>query len=692
MVILGEILDYNGTQINLNNKMGINSMLAKIISKKWRNFTESLAILLNASIAVLDSEGKLITSFSEFSILFKFENCPGLKRKYREFFQLIAAENGNKKELFFLTDPLGLLLAVIPSNGIFILIGGFYQEEIPDVKDILKARLKKYGIEEKDGLADFLPLPELLIKEQARHVACLYQILMSFSLERDNQELENKMVFVVEEISKFFLCLLERGSLPVTRSLNMIASFLVALLDVEGAWVYAYVVLGKTVKVYRGASWDSEFPEIETEWRDSPAFMYGDSAPVKLDQVQENSDSKYYLETTFSNNRNVKTFLGIVYPGNRQTKTPLANLCNQVAIIMEMAVFNQVLQRRQGDLINSIKHGVLVINISGEIMLINLEAVSVLKRIGIHLSQGMSILDTTLPNTVIKAARAAALLSQSFLDQKETIKNNGNALHIRWNATPLIDRGTTIGSIIIFEDITESVNLFRQVQDSERLAVAGEVAAGLAHEIRNPLSVASGGLQLMEMIDDKEKRLELLKMVQGELKRMNMVLTDFLKTARPDRSEVSEKIVVQDFLRELDLLLKGDAHLHDILLQVMLPPAECPPLIVKKNSLKQVCLNIAKNSFEAIDKGGILVISSTWDENNITLIFQDNGPGIPEENLGLLFRPFFSTKMTGTGLGLSVSNAIIKSMGGLIKVESEVGRGTTVRVILPRSQSNTLQQ
>ncbi len=343
-------------------------------------------------------------------------------------------------------------------------------------------------------------------------------------------------------------------------------------------------------------------------------------------------------------------------------------------------------------MINSLKHGVLVLNVSGEIMLINLEAVSVLKRIGIHLVQGMSILDTALPNTIMKAARTAALLGQSFLDQKETIESDGNALHIRWNATPLNDKGTTIGSIIIFEDITESVNLFRQVQDSERLAVAGEVAAGLAHEIRNPLAVATGSLQLLEMIDDKVKQVELLKMVQGELKRMNVVLTDFLKTARPDRSEVSGEIEVRDFLRELELLLKGEAHLHDILLQVLLPPAECPTLLAKKNSLKQVCLNIAKNSFEAIDKGGSLIITSAWDENNSILIFQDNGPGIPEENLGLLFRPFFTTKLTGTGLGLSVSNAIIKSMGGIIKVESEAGQGTTVRVILPRAQSKTLQQ
>jgi len=255
---------------------------------------------------------------------------------------------------------------------------------------------------------------------------------------------------------------------------------------------------------------------------------------------------------------------------------------------------------------------------------------------------------------------------------------------LQWDVAPFMNcNGGIAGAILLMEDITEVASLNRQLREWERLATAGEVAAGLAHEIRNPLAAAMGTLQLLDIASNEKQQKDLLAKFSGELDRINRVLTEFLNLTKFDDIEELGPVNLSDVVNEIWFLVRGEALLNNI--NVIISPNGYGDIwaMANSNSLKQVFINIAKNALQAMGEGGSLKVSLGRDDTHAWVEFADSGSGIPLQHLDNIFQPFFTTKVGGTGLGLAISNRIISQMEGEIKIESVPGCGTNVTVSIP---------
>ena len=244
------------------------------------------------------------------------------------------------------------------------------------------------------------------------------------------------------------------------------------------------------------------------------------------------------------------------------------------------------------------------------------------------------------------------------------------------------------GAFVLFRDVSHRMALEEQVRRSDRLKTIGQIAAGTAHEIRNPLTAIKGFIQLLNKSlkdRDMEKEQEFVGIVLSELDRVNDLVSEFLLLSKPkELRQVSMRIggVIQEILP----MIRNEALLHNVTV-IYYPKPEMPPILADKELLKQVFLNLGKNAIEAMDGGGTLIIrecSSSEEPGRITVEFRDTGPGIPADVLDKVFDPFFTTKPQGTGLGLSVCQRIVDDLGGSIEVTSD-GYGTLFVVGLPCS-------
>jgi signal transduction histidine kinase len=242
------------------------------------------------------------------------------------------------------------------------------------------------------------------------------------------------------------------------------------------------------------------------------------------------------------------------------------------------------------------------------------------------------------------------------------------------------DSGLPSGIVMIIQDLTEEEKIRSELDNVERLTLVGQMAAGITHEIRNPMAVVRGFLQLM-----REKSPEDLHsyyhIVMEELDRANSIINDFLSLAQ---SRVSDKEMVQLHLimEELTPLIWADANLRGQSVELKLSPS-LPLLRLNVREIKQLILNLARNGMEAMDAKGVLTLETCEHEDTAQLIITDTGSGIPQSQLKQLFVPFFTTKSQGTGLGMSLCLSIAERHSGTIHVESELGKGTSVIVTIP---------
>jgi two-component system sensor histidine kinase HydH len=222
-----------------------------------------------------------------------------------------------------------------------------------------------------------------------------------------------------------------------------------------------------------------------------------------------------------------------------------------------------------------------------------------------------------------------------------------------------------------------------QLRRAEKLSTLGEMAAVLAHEIRNPLGSIRGTAEILK--DDYQPgdpKYEFIEIQIKETERLNRVVEDFLHMARPQPAEM-QSCSVQEELETIATLVANDARKRHVQLTVH-PPAT--PTFIKADGekLRQAFLNIIINALQATPFGGSVIISTKdYQTTTCEISFRDTGHGIGAEQLGHIFEPFFTTKLQGTGLGLAITKKIIESHGGTIAVASEVGCGTTVTVRLP---------
>lgn len=247
------------------------------------------------------------------------------------------------------------------------------------------------------------------------------------------------------------------------------------------------------------------------------------------------------------------------------------------------------------------------------------------------------------------------------------------------------------GTIIHIEDITEKRKRETQLRRAESLAALTTLAAGVAHEINNPLGSLSIHIQLMERLlknpqklDDKALQHH-LGIVKEEIDKLEHIVKDFLFAVRP----MDIQLLNQDLkpiLEELAEFVRPEAEKYNIKLKVSVQK-DLPKILLDKRHLKQALLNLIQNAIAAMSDGGTLKLEAKKADEEIRILVSDTGIGIPEELLTKIFEPYFTTKKNGTGLGLTITFKIIKEHAGDISIESKPGKGTTFTIHLPIPQA-----
>lgn len=250
-----------------------------------------------------------------------------------------------------------------------------------------------------------------------------------------------------------------------------------------------------------------------------------------------------------------------------------------------------------------------------------------------------------------------------------------------------IDEQEDLGFVMLIRDITQTRKVTEEKIESERISALTMLAAGVAHELGNPLNSLTIHLQLLDRRLRKLKAAEAVKLremvdvAQGEIKRLDFIIGQFLSAIRPTQPQL-QRVQLNELVQEAVTFLGPELKQHKIVVQLDLTPS-LPTMPLDANQMKQAIYNLVRNAMQAMAEGGRLTITSTFTDFEVRLTFADNGKGISNEHLSNLFQPFFTTRKTGTGLGLLIVRRIIREHGGEIELESREGEGTKVNIYLP---------
>lgn len=250
------------------------------------------------------------------------------------------------------------------------------------------------------------------------------------------------------------------------------------------------------------------------------------------------------------------------------------------------------------------------------------------------------------------------------------------------------ESGEIYAHIQLIQDVTEIKKMEEQMTTSEKLASIGRLAAGIAHEIGNPLTSIFSFVQILREIEQEEFKKDSLKTISFHINRISEILKQLSGFSKMPIGEPN-LCKINDVIETSINLIQYDKKAKDIHIDEELSPA-LPDVTVDCNQLSQVFVNLILNAIDAMPNGGELTVRSFVKENNIVVQFKDQGVGIPKEDLIKIFDPFYTTKEKGTGLGLAVSYNIIKKMNGTLTVESEVNKGSTFNITIPiKGRSDT---
>lgn len=326
-------------------------------------------------------------------------------------------------------------------------------------------------------------------------------------------------------------------------------------------------------------------------------------------------------------------------------------------------------------MLESIDDAILVVDVEGRIMIANNMARKLMRLPGDYMEKNYRQL---LP----AGSPFIELIDGTLRD-----KNNCRDLHVSWineqnhHATELListsvlfsAKNRVIGMVLLCRDITERVRLREKAQRQERLAALGKLVAGVAHEIRNPLTSISVYIQHWQNHHTPNERA--LSIIYREVARLDAIVDQLLYFAKPAQAKFEPRDI-NELIEEVFVFFKEIQHgkyaLHKEL------DRSIPRVWVDPEQIERVLVNILFNAVQAMPEGGTITVSTAYSINNdlICVSISDTGNGIPRENLNQLFDPFFSTRPKGTGLGLAIAHEIIKAHGGDIEIESEIGKGT----------------
>jgi PAS domain S-box-containing protein len=274
---------------------------------------------------------------------------------------------------------------------------------------------------------------------------------------------------------------------------------------------------------------------------------------------------------------------------------------------------------------------------------------------------------------------SAIAQAEGFLRSYQTqrITKDGEVIDVLFTRTAIRDaQGQLIGYSSVLKNITEQKLLDRHLTHMEKLSAIGELAAGLAHEIKNPLAGIKGAIEIIrDGLPPEHPHSRILGEVLSEVSRIDRSVVNLLSYSKPRKPEF-HKLNLVNLIENVISFLKKVADSKNIRLHLAVP-SEIPHVTGDENELKQLFMNFILNSLEAIqEKGNVWIKIKSPFDSKVNIEVADDGPGIPPEQLGKIFQPFFTSKKNGTGLGLATCKRIVSNHGGLIQVQSKPGKGT----------------
>jgi two-component system, NtrC family, sensor histidine kinase HydH len=333
-------------------------------------------------------------------------------------------------------------------------------------------------------------------------------------------------------------------------------------------------------------------------------------------------------------------------------------------------------------LVSNMPVGIVSVDVAGKVSSMN-ETAAALLRVNMQGILGKNA-DEELPASVVHAVGGFSLPAAALAKEVECAIAGDRTVHLEVTTTPLNENdGTTLGHIVLLRDLTEIRRLRKEVERSQRLASLGRLAAGVAHEIRNPLSSIKGfATYFGERYRDVPEDRETAEIMVQEVERLNRVVSELLEFARP--MNLQKKVLSLQLLLENALkMIEQQAKERQICIATDFSP-DVAPVPLDEDKMRQVFLNLYLNSIQAMEHGGVLTTMLSRSESGEPVIrITDTGKGIETRDLGKIFDPYFTTKPAGTGLGLAIVHRIVEAHGGTIHIESGTGKGTSVSVTMP---------
>ncbi|GHV94149.1 PAS domain-containing sensor histidine kinase [Spirochaetia bacterium] len=334
--------------------------------------------------------------------------------------------------------------------------------------------------------------------------------------------------------------------------------------------------------------------------------------------------------------------------------------------------------------LDSIPVGILVCDENHNLVMANKCAQRLLP---MNYTEGAALWTAVLDEHITDFFKDTLLNSDRVLDREIDTALQGHNRLLSISVLPLVRQRRITGSLIYIADITEKRSRESRLRRAENLASLTTLAAGVAHEIKNPLGSISIHLQLMQKALAKSKEAAIgplnkyIDVLNEEVERLNHIVVDFLFAVRPMTLELREGNI-NTLITELTGFVNYEMEQSRIRVLLELDE-DLPPILMDERYMKQVLLNLIKNAQAAMGKGGLLTIATSHVDNEIRISICDTGVGISEKNLAKIFEPYFTTKESGTGLGLTLVFKIIREHQGEISVDSREGEGTNFEISLP---------
>jgi signal transduction histidine kinase len=351
-----------------------------------------------------------------------------------------------------------------------------------------------------------------------------------------------------------------------------------------------------------------------------------------------------------------------------------------------------------GQIVESLEIGILVLNRSGILTLTNESGRRLLPKIPAETSNlHFRELFCDYPK-ILDIARSAVEMGSYVKEIEYAFDSPDGSRIVHLTTLPFRDtHRRAVGTLLLIDDVHEAVEMERQMRAAERLSALGTLAAALAHEIRNPLEAMDLNLELLERNLDSvdrdpqhgDRKNKYLRILESEISRLAEIVNNFLSFARPSQSEIST-VHPEAIIKQIVDLMENQANARKVTIELDVKGHPLP-IEGSTDQLKQAFLNVIINGLDAMPSGGTLSIhieSSRGDAsrsaNAATVVcVEDTGEGIPSEKIEQLFDPFFTTRLYGTGLGLTIARRVVEAHKGRIFVRSEVGKGTTFIIELP---------